>query len=38
MLEFKVLQELKPNSELLGVPKNYTHKTKIGKSKTSTTY
>ena len=33
MLEFKVLQELKPNSELLGVLKNYTHKTKIGKVK-----
>ena len=33
MLEFKVLQELKPNSELLWVLKNYTHKTKIGKVK-----
>jgi len=33
MLEFKILEVLKPNIELLGVIKNYTYKTKNGKVK-----
>ena len=31
MLEFEVIQELKPNSELLELIKNYTYTTKNGK-------
>ena len=33
MLEFEVIQELKPNSELLELIKNYTYTTKNGKVK-----
>ncbi|MDO5569145.1 MAG: TnpV protein [bacterium] len=33
MFEFKVLQELKPNVELLELLKDYTYKTKKGKVK-----
>ena len=33
MLEFKVIQELKPNAEILEIIKNYTYITKIGKVK-----
>lgn len=33
MLEFKTLQELKPNTELLEIIKNYTYKVKNGKVK-----
>ena len=31
MLEFKIIQELKPNRELLELIKNYTYTTKNGK-------
>ncbi len=30
MLEFKIIQELKPNTEILEIIKNYTYKTKNG--------
>ena len=33
MLEFKVIEELKPNPKLLEIIKNYTYKTKKGKVK-----
>ena len=33
MLEFEVIQEIKPNSELLELIKNYTYTTKNGKVK-----
>lgn len=33
MLEFKVTQELKPNTEILEIIKNYTYITKNGKVK-----
>ncbi len=33
MLEFEVIQELKPNNELLELIKNYTYTTKNGKVK-----
>ena len=33
MLEFKVIQELKPNNEILEIIKNYTYITKNGKVK-----
>ena len=33
MLEFEVIQELKPNNELLELIKNYTYTTKNVKSK-----
>ena len=33
MLEFKIIQELKPNTEILEVIKNYTYITKNGKVK-----
>ncbi len=33
MLEFKEIQELKPNNELLELIKNYTYTTKNGKVK-----
>ena len=33
MLEFKTTQELKPNTKLLELIKNYTYKTKKGKVK-----
>ena len=33
MLEFKVIQELKPNTEILEIIKSYTHITKKGKVK-----
>lgn len=33
MLEFKILEELKPNNEILEVIKNYTYKVKSGKTK-----
>ena len=33
MLEFKIIQELKPNTEILEVIKDYTYKTKNGKVK-----
>ena len=33
MLEFKVIQELKPNTEILEIIKNYTYITKNGKVK-----
>ena len=33
MLEFKVIQELKPNAEILEIIKNYTYITKNGKVK-----
>ena len=33
MLEFKITQELKPNTKLLELFKNFTYKTKKGKVK-----
>ena len=33
MLEFKIIQELKPNTEILEIIKSYTDKTKKGKVK-----
>ena len=33
MLEFKIIQELKPNTEILKIIKSYTYKTKNGKVK-----
>ena len=33
MLEFKIIEELKPNTKLLELIKNYTKKTKKGKVK-----
>lgn len=33
MLEFKTIQELKPNTEILEIIKDYNHKTKNGKVK-----
>ena len=33
MLEFKTIQELKPNAEILEIIKDYTYKTKNGKVK-----
>lgn len=33
MLEFKTLEELKPNNEILYAIKNYTYKVKNGKTK-----
>lgn len=33
MLEFKILQELKPNIEILEIIKDYTYETKNGKVK-----
>ena len=33
MLEFKIIQELKPNEELLEIIKNYNYTIKIGKIK-----
>ena len=33
MLEFKIIQELKPNTEILEIIKNYTYKTKNGRVK-----
>ena len=33
MLEFKIIEELKPNTKLLELIKNYTYKTKKGKVK-----
>ena len=33
MLEFKIIQELKPNTEILEIIKNYTYITKNGKVK-----
>jgi len=33
MLEFEVIQELEPNTEILEIIKNYTYKTKKGKIK-----
>ncbi|MCI8346577.1 MAG: hypothetical protein HFJ12_01335 [Bacilli bacterium] len=33
MVEFKILEELRPNNEILEVIKNYNYKTKKGKSK-----
>ncbi|MGX8851701.1 hypothetical protein [Amedibacillus sp. YH-ame10] len=33
MLEFKVIEELKPNTEILEIIKNYTYKVKKGKIK-----
>ena len=33
MLEFKIIQELKPNEELLGIIKNYNYTIKNGKIK-----
>jgi hypothetical protein len=33
MLEFKVIEELKPNTEILKIIKDYTYKTKKGKIK-----
>ena len=33
MLEFKVIQELKPNTEILEIIKSYTYITKNGKVK-----
>ena len=33
MLEFKIIQELKPNTEILEIIKSYTYKTKNGKVK-----
>ena len=33
MLEFKTIEELKPNTKLLELIKNYTYKTKKGKVK-----
>ena len=33
MIEFKVIQELKPNTEILEIIKNYTYITKNGKVK-----
>lgn len=33
MLEFKVIQELKPNNEILEIIKSYTYKVKNGKIK-----
>lgn len=33
MLEFKIIQELKPNTEILEIIKDYTYKTKNGKVK-----
>ena len=33
MLEFNVIQELKPNTEILEIIKSYTYKTKNGKVK-----
>ena len=33
MLEFKILEELKPNTEILEIIENYTYKTKNGKVK-----
>ena len=33
MLKFKVIEEIKPNTEILEIIKNYTYKTKNGKLK-----
>ena len=33
MLEFKIIQELKPNTEILEIIKDYTYETKNGKVK-----
>ena len=33
MLEFKIIQELKPNTEILEIIKDYNHETKNGKVK-----
>ena len=33
MLEFKIIQELKPNTEILEIIKNYIYKTKNGRVK-----
>ena len=33
MLEFKIIQELKPNTEILEIIKSFTYKTKSGKVK-----
>lgn len=33
MLEFEIIQELEPNTEILEIIKNYTYKTKKGKIK-----
>ncbi|MCI8347371.1 MAG: hypothetical protein HFJ12_05460 [Bacilli bacterium] len=33
MLEFKTLEELKPNNEILEIIKNYSYKVKKGKTK-----
>ena len=33
MLEFKIIQELKPNTEILEIIKSFTYKTKNGKLK-----
>lgn len=33
MLEFKIIQELKPNTEILEIIKSYTYITKNGKVK-----
>ena len=33
MLEFKIIQELKPNNEILEIIKSYTYITKNGKVK-----